>query len=143
LIVLPRHWRSTTLRRTLPPTSRRSLTKNSTQPGIALLAETLDPMSHMKPGISSTSTWVKWLFYCSRAVKHHHQYPSTFFSHHNVSPCTQQLSTYTLISTVHRSNLAGKLRVVFDFKLRIFNQCVHFNASAKINLNNPPYVMYV
>ena len=38
------------MRRTLPPTSRRSSTKNSTQPGIALLAETLDPMSHMKPG---------------------------------------------------------------------------------------------
>merc|ERR1711934_456819 len=63
----PRPWRSTTLRRTLQPTSRRSLTKSTTPPGTALSAGTLVPMSLTRPDISSTSTLAKWQYFSSRA----------------------------------------------------------------------------
>merc|ERR1711936_1556486 len=63
----PRPWRSTTLRRTLQLTSRRSLTKSTTPHGTALLEGTLVPMSLMRPDISSTSTLAKSQYFSSRA----------------------------------------------------------------------------
>merc|ERR1711892_545307 len=51
------------------PTSRRSLTKSTTQPGIALWAGTSGLTSRTRPGISSTSTSGRWPFCCSRVDK--------------------------------------------------------------------------
>merc|ERR1711913_16766 len=75
-----RRSRNTTSRRTSPPTSRRSLTKSTTRPGTALWGGTSAPTSPTRPGISSTSTWVKSPYCCSRAAK------SSVFS----SPCGEQ-----------------------------------------------------
>lgn len=47
----------------------RSLTRSTTLPGTALWAETSVVMWHMKPNTSSTSTWVRWPFFCSNLVK--------------------------------------------------------------------------
>ncbi|KAG5280962.1 hypothetical protein AALO_G00065930 [Alosa alosa] len=58
----PRPWRNTTSRKTLLPTSKRSLTRSTTPPGIALWEETSAAMSPMRPSISSTSTWGRWPF---------------------------------------------------------------------------------
>merc|ERR1712212_882017 len=66
-IVLLRHLRNTTLRRISLPTSRKSLTKSTTQPGIASWAGISGPTSPTRPGISSTSTLVRWPSCCSRA----------------------------------------------------------------------------
>lgn len=54
--------------RTLPHTLRRNSTKNTTQPGIASLVVTLDLMWRTRLVISSTSTWDKLRFCCSRVV---------------------------------------------------------------------------
>uniref|UniRef100_A0A194AMC2 Uncharacterized protein n=1 Tax=Pinctada fucata TaxID=50426 RepID=A0A194AMC2_PINFU len=69
LIAQLRLWRSTTLRRTLLPLSRRNSTKSTTQPGTALLDATLGAMSHMKPSISSTSILDRLPFFCSNLVE--------------------------------------------------------------------------
>lgn len=45
-----------------------SSTKSTLLHGIALWAATSDPMSHMKPSTSSTSTWARLLFCCSSLV---------------------------------------------------------------------------
>uniref|UniRef100_A0A0E9X257 Uncharacterized protein n=1 Tax=Anguilla anguilla TaxID=7936 RepID=A0A0E9X257_ANGAN len=55
-----RPWRSTTLRRTLLPTSRRSLTRSTTPRGIALWAGTLAATLLTRRSISSTSTLGRW-----------------------------------------------------------------------------------
>merc|ERR1712170_211767 len=67
--VPPRHWRSSTLRRTLLPTSRKSLTRSTTPHGTALLAETLAATSPTKPSTSSTFTWDRLPSCCSSLVK--------------------------------------------------------------------------
>lgn len=43
----------------------RSLTKNTTPHGTALLGGTLAAMLHMRQNTSFISTWAKWPFYCS------------------------------------------------------------------------------
>ncbi|KAJ8385070.1 hypothetical protein AAFF_G00196000 [Aldrovandia affinis] len=58
--VLLRPWRSTTLRRTSLPTSRRSLTRSTTPRGIALWVGTLAATLRTRRSISSTSTWGRW-----------------------------------------------------------------------------------
>merc|ERR1712080_532729 len=68
-IVLPRPWKSTILRKILPPISKRSLTKNTIPPGIALLVVTLGPTSLMKPDTLSTFIWVKLPSFYSRAAR--------------------------------------------------------------------------
>ena len=61
-----RPWRNTTLRRTLPRTSRRSSTKSTTPRGIALWAGISAPTLPTRPGTLSTFTWGRWPFCCSR-----------------------------------------------------------------------------
>merc|ERR1712150_4013 len=51
---------NTTSKRILQPTSRKSLTKNTTLRGIVLLEEILAHMLLMKQGISSIFIWDKW-----------------------------------------------------------------------------------
>lgn len=76
-----RRWRSTILRRTSPPTSKRSLTKSTTPHGTALLGGTLAATWRMRRSILSTSTWVKWLFYSlSQAeTQHYFSFSSQYF----------------------------------------------------------------
>lgn len=45
--------------------ARRSLTRNTTQPGTALSGETSAVMWPTRPSISFISTWVRWPFCCS------------------------------------------------------------------------------
>lgn len=56
------------IRRTLPHTSRRSSTKSTTRHGIALWAATLDRTWPTRRVTSSTSTWDRSPFCCSRAA---------------------------------------------------------------------------
>merc|ERR1712139_7947 len=65
---LPRPSKNTTSKKISPPTSKKNSTRSTTQHGIVLLAETLVPMSPMKPNTSSTSTLAKSQFYCSNLV---------------------------------------------------------------------------
>lgn len=62
--VPPKRWRSTTLRRTSPPTSRRSSTKSTTRRGTASWAAISAPTSRTRPNTSFTSIWDK-LPFCS------------------------------------------------------------------------------
>lgn len=50
----------------------RSLTRNIIRPGTASWEETLAATWLMRPSISFTSTWVKWLFCCSSQAKGTH-----------------------------------------------------------------------
>merc|ERR1712154_398574 len=65
---LPRPLKNTTSKKISPPTSKKNSTRSTTQHGIASLAETLVPMSPMKPNTSSTSTLARSQFYCSNLV---------------------------------------------------------------------------
>merc|ERR1712173_343879 len=65
----PRPLKNTTSKKISPPTSKKNSTRSTTQHGIASLAETLVPMSPMKPNTSSTSTSARSQFYCSNLVK--------------------------------------------------------------------------
>ena len=69
LISQPKPSRSSTSRRTLPHSLRRSSTRNTTQPGIALSEEISAHTLPMKPSTLSTSTLVKWLSYSSNLVE--------------------------------------------------------------------------
>merc|ERR1712223_875933 len=60
--------KNTTSKKISPPTSKKGSTRSTTQHGIASLAETLVPMSLMKPNTSSTSTLARSQFYCSNLV---------------------------------------------------------------------------
>ena len=53
----------------LPLTSRKNLTRSTTQPGTASLAEISGHTSPMRLAISSTFTWVRWQSFFSRAAK--------------------------------------------------------------------------
>merc|ERR1711892_148225 len=57
------------------PSSRRSLTKSTTQPGIALWAGTSGLTSRTRPGISSTSNSGRWPFCCSRVDNPYKDFP--------------------------------------------------------------------
>ena len=61
--------KNTTLKKTLPPLSKRNLIKNTTQHGTALLAVTLAVTSHMKQNILSTFTWAKLRSCCLNLAK--------------------------------------------------------------------------
>merc|ERR1712139_269220 len=65
---LPRPSKNTTSKKISPPTSKKNSTRSTTQHGIVLLAETLVPMSPMKPNTSSTFNLAKSQFYCSNLV---------------------------------------------------------------------------
>ena len=70
--------KSTTSRKTLPPTSRKSSTKSTTPLGIASSAGTLAPTSHTKPDTLSTSTWGRSPFCYSSLDKRHHTQTQNF-----------------------------------------------------------------
>merc|ERR1711892_876716 len=78
------------------PTSRRSLTKSTTQPGIALWAGTSGLTSRTRPGISSTSTSGRWPFCCSRVDKIHTKpfppQPVLFCQYGSVRTCSSRFN---------------------------------------------------
>merc|ERR1712223_1333177 len=67
--VLPKLWRNTTSRKTLPLISRRSLIKSTTLPGMQLLEETLDLTLLTKLGTLFIFISDKLPFCCLKAVK--------------------------------------------------------------------------
>ncbi|KAF4085888.1 hypothetical protein AMELA_G00100070 [Ameiurus melas] len=69
LTVRLRPWRSTTLRRTSQHTSKRSLTRSTTQHGTASWEETLAATSLTRRSTSSTSTWARWRSSCSNPAE--------------------------------------------------------------------------
>ena len=70
LIVLTSPSKNSTSKRILPPTSKRSSTRNTILHGIVLLAGTLAPMSPMKPNISSIFIWVRSQSYSLSQADH-------------------------------------------------------------------------
>merc|ERR1711935_24028 len=68
-IALLRRWKNTTLKKTLQRSSRRTLTRNTTQHGTALLGVTLGATSLTRRNTLSTFTWDKSPFFSSNRAK--------------------------------------------------------------------------
>merc|ERR1712168_1107985 len=66
----PRLWKNTTLKKTSPPSSKKNSTKNTAQPGTALLAATLVVMLPTRPSTLSIFIWDRSLFSCSNLDKY-------------------------------------------------------------------------
>merc|ERR1712123_473652 len=143
-IVPLRHLRNTTLRKISLPTLRRSLTKSTTQPGIALWAGILVPTSPMRPGISSTFTWARWQFCSSRVDK-----PSKTSPHHILSLISVTVSIFMVVKANNWSSYEASpswcdhhqsIQISFKFKhlnqpsdgVRLTSTCTeHFSNSLK------------
>eukprot|EP00435_Cladocopium_sp_Y103_P059919 s758_g21.t1 len=65
----PKRWRSTTSRRILPRSLRRSSIRSTTPPGTVWWVATLVPTSRTRRSISSISIWGRWQFYSSSRVE--------------------------------------------------------------------------
>lgn len=78
----------------------RSLTRSTTPHGTALLGETSAAMWRMRQSISSTSTWAKWLFYCSsRAETQTPPPPRSLFNSSLIVSATQYVFAANLLQT--------------------------------------------
>merc|ERR1711990_1216908 len=65
----PRPWKNTTSKKTSPLSSKKNSTKNTAQPGTALLAATLAVTLPTRPSTLSIFIWDRLLFSCSNLDK--------------------------------------------------------------------------